>query len=237
MSTHWSRPRRLVAVLVGLSIVTAACSIPTDEEARPVDDVPDDLFATTTAVPDTVVDDEQSEFNLPLFFYNDEDGLVRVDRPRDEAPTVQEALVALTASPTPEEVEETPGIATRFLPGMQPEASLDSESRLLTVMVQGPELREAVETAPERVQRIYTQIVCSMDALTTLIETVQINDTEGAIRVQDDDGTARDGPIGPADVNDCKTAAELAAEAVEEADAEAEAEAEGDNQGTDEGSG
>lgn len=233
MSAHRSRPQRLVGVLVGVSVLVAACSIPTDEEARAVEDVPEDLFVTTTAVPETVVDEEESEFSMPLFFYNDEDGLVRVDRPRDEAPTVQGILDALASAPTEEELETTPGIATRFLPDMQPVAALDSDSGLLTVMVQVPQLREFVETLPEEVQRIYTQIVCSMDALTPLIEAVQINDTEGPIRVQDDDGTARDGPIRPADVNDCKTAAELAAEAA----AEAEAEAEGDGESTDEESG
>lgn len=225
--------KTIATVAVAVSgVLAAACSIPTDEEARSVEDTRQ-LTTTEPEVPETIADEEDSRFRLPLFFFNDEDGLVRISRPQEETPVVQDILDALASPPAEEELEEFPGISTRFLPEMQPMAIDRTEDGLLTVAVQGPELREFAETNPERVQRIYTQIVCSMSA-TSIITTVQIQDEEGAIRVQGDDGAVLDRPLGSADVNECITAEEARLQAAAEAEAaEAEAEDASENGGAD----
>lgn len=203
--------------VVLMAAALAGCStIPVDETAQAVDDVPPGfLESSTTTVVDTIPEADPPHL-LTLYFVNAENRLVRVERARDEPAILQDAIDAVSAPPTETELSEYPGITTTLLAGLQPDAETISDSGVLTVVVTGDELRTSSTQAPERVRLVYSQIVCTAVAFRSDIEAVDIQDAEGSIRVPGGEGSVIEGAVTPADLNDCKTAEELAAEVVDE---------------------
>jgi hypothetical protein len=210
------RHRFLLALLPALAATVIGCStIPLQEEAQGVEDVPPDfLETTTTTVEETVPED--SGYTLALYFLNADNQLVRVERDRTEPATVQEAIDSLAQTPLDEEKEANPGIEPRLLVGLEPLADPRTESGTIPIRVAGDDLRLATQENNDLVFRIYRQIICTLVALDETITSVQINDATGIIRVQTQDGSVVEGPVTPDNVDGCKTAAELAAEAAEE---------------------
>ncbi len=225
--------RSLFAVAVTLTLAASGCAIPTDENARPVDDVPADLFATTTTVVEAVEPDE-SEFTMTLFFYNDQQQLVLVRRPVEETPVLGEVLAALSGL-TEEELEEQPGLRTTLLSDSPLTVTeIDRTARVLTVSAGDTRYRELLVTESDRLQRIFGQVVCTMTAASGDVDRIRLVDPEGTIGVQNSqDGTVLEGPVGPQNVNDCLTAADLAAETLEAAEGEAETDGGQDPDGAD----
>lgn len=218
-----SRPTRLKTWMVAGLVVgaSASCSlIGTDSEPRAIDDLPDDLFSTTTS---TSAPDEEPQFDFPLYFYTTDGGLVRFDRQVDDEPSVQGALDALASGPNEEEAgQEESSVSSRFVQDMNP-AGLVTDG-VLEVVVEGTRLRELTTGEDTtRVRQIYTQIVCTMHALDLNINTeeiegvdlVTITDEEGPILVNTAGGEVIGRAVGPEDFNNCKTAEQLAAEAAE----------------------
>ncbi|MEL7156596.1 MAG: hypothetical protein AAFN30_08355 [Actinomycetota bacterium] len=228
-----SRPRlRAWALALAGLLLLAACSVPTDERARAIDDAPAEVLEGTTTTVEEISEDEV-EFVVKLFFYNEQNQLLVVDRPSDEQPLLDDVLLSLVAN-TPEEQDQYPGINTRLLATPPPLRvfELNTDEGVLTVLDEGNQYRGFETTNPERVQRVFSQVVCTMTEVRSDISAVRIIDGEGDIRVQStQDGAVIEGPVSREAVNECKTAEQLAAEAAEEAEAadgEDQAPAEGD---------
>ncbi len=210
-------------VAVGALALAAAtgCSIPVDDVARPIDDAPVDLLAVTTTTPE-VVPEEEVEFVISLYFYDDLDQLVEVKRPTEESPPLVDVLAALVAN-TPEEQEEIPGIGTRLL--------ADGSLRLVEADTGGTGIATVSDDTnlyrdlqADRLQRVYSQIVCTLTKANSELFTVQIVDEQGPIPVQSLlDASVIEGPVDPVQLNDCRTAADIEAEAVAAAEEDAEA--------------
>jgi spore germination protein GerM len=98
MSLLHGRPWRLVAVLVA-GAVLASCGVPTDSEARRLDDVPFGLVAPTTEVSGTVPEDSGNDYETTLYFVrNDNLRLVPVEQQIGRGVTPQEqAMIVLAA--------------------------------------------------------------------------------------------------------------------------------------------
>ena len=213
-------------ILIGtaLALVVGACGVPVDDEPRALGNLPDQLYETTT--PDTTPVQEDPNFTLTLYFFNDTGGgnLVRVARARDNRPSKQDALYAL-AAPTEEEVPAN--LSTNFPSNLNPTVGDRSENGALEVNVNGVESNIRELEAPQ-IRAIYTQIVCTLTDLDETVRGIQILDESGPIPGVNNDAEATEEPVTRADViNSCKT--------IEELTAEATAEAEGEGEGTTEG--
>jgi hypothetical protein len=210
------RYRYPLALALVATVFGAGCrTIPLEDEAQVVDDVPADFLETTVVTAEESVPDEDSGFTLALYFLDADNQLVRVERDRTEPATTQEAVTLLAQPPTDAETEANPGIETRLLVGLEPQVGAKTEGGTIPIQVAGEELRLSTEETPERVFQVYRQIVCTLVAMDETILAVQINDGKGTIRVQTQDGSVVEGPVTPDNVDGCKTAAELAAEAAE----------------------
>ena len=67
MTALHRRTRAFPAVLLSMAALVAACTIPTDDVARPIEDGPEDLLDITTTTVE-VVPAEEIEFVLNLYF-------------------------------------------------------------------------------------------------------------------------------------------------------------------------
>lgn len=213
---------RLIAAVVALLAV--GCSIRTDDEARPIPDVPEALFATTSTELSTS-QPADTEFALTLMFIDEDNNRVPIERPWDREPSITDVLAGLAVQPTEEELAARPNIRTALFVDLEPTVESEEEG-VLKVLVAGSTLRAASNEAPERLRLIYSQIVCSVVALpNTSIELVWLADADGVIPPPTEDATVLDRPVGPADFNNCETASEKAAR---EAAADAETDEAGD---------
>lgn len=214
---HRTTTAVVVVAMVG-AVFLAGCTVPTDDVARQIDDVPEDLLDVTTTTVE-VVPEEEVAFVLNLFFYDDLDQLVAVKRPFPEpSPPLVDVLAAL-GGVTPEEQEEIPGISTRLLAdGSLRLGAADVESTGIATVNDDTNLYRDLE--PDRLQRVYSQIVCTLTAANSNLSTVQIVDADGVIPVQSlADASVIEGPVGPEQLNNCQTAADIEAEAVAAAEA------------------
>ena len=200
----------VVAVLIG-----SGCAIGVDSAARPVDDAPEDLLDPTTTTAATTEPDDEDSYPLVLMFINSNGRRVRVARPQDTPPSVQDVLDGLVTQPTEAEQadhSENP-ITSRLLPSMAP-TNNGIDSGVLRVTVEGSELRAIAGETPENLPLIYGQIVCSVVELEEpTIIAVEVFDADGRINALPDGGAVApiEGPVGPDDYSDCATAAEIAA--------------------------
>lgn len=200
-SARFLRLRRAAPGLLAV-LALAGCAIPVDGAARPVANPPTDLGNTTSS---SVASGAVPDFSLELYFVNESDQLIRVRRPRDSLATAQDALTAL-ANPTDEEITRyKAGLNSKLGPLVFHPAGPVSGSGVLAVKVEGEELRGFVDTAANRVNRIYAQIVCTLTALDSTVKAVQIVDGNGPIPVKVADAPETR-PISPADFNKCATA-------------------------------
>lgn len=172
---RWSMAARAQIAAVAL-LTLAGCAIAVDSAPRPVTNVPTDLFNTTTTseVP------EKAANRLFLYFVNASNNLVRVELPRDAPATPQEAIDALVA---PSQDVLAAGLTTRV-----PELGFKAvpeigEGGVLTVTVEGSDLRTTANGDPTKVAQIYAQIVCTVTELNAGAVAVEIKDSEGQIPV------------------------------------------------------
>lgn len=189
------------ALALTLLVVAAGCAIPVDSAARPVANPPSELGNTTSS---STTPNGLPDFSLELYFVNESDQLVRVRRPRSTLATAQDALSAL-ANPTDEEVARfKSGLNSKLGPLVFRPAAAITADGVLEVKVDGEELRGFVDTAANRVNRIYAQIVCTLTVWNSDIHAVQIVDANGPIPVKVADAPETR-PIGPGDFNKCAT--------------------------------
>jgi hypothetical protein len=213
---------RLVSLVLTACLIGAGCSISAHSSATPVDDAPDDLLNPITTAPPQP--DEDDTYQLVLMFVNSSGRRVRVVRTQESEPTVQNVLDGLANQPTESErAEHTDNpITSPLLPSMIP-TDTGTESGVLRVGVEGPELREIATETPDALTLIYGQIVCSVVELEESgIDFVEVFDAEGRIDALPDGGpvTPIDRPVGPEQYNNCATASEIALAEAEESTTE-----------------
>lgn len=170
-------PAAARAQLVAVALLTlAGCAIAVDSAPRPVANVPTDLFNTTTSTEVPV----KAANRLFLYFVNPSNNLVRVELPRDAPAAPQDAIDALVA---PSQDVLAAGLTTR-VPELGFKASAEiGEGGVLTVTVEGSELRATSKSDPPKVAQIYAQIVCTVTELNAGAVAVEIKDSEGQIPV------------------------------------------------------
>ncbi|MFV0258362.1 MAG: GerMN domain-containing protein [Acidimicrobiales bacterium] len=205
-----SRPRRgrrtTAALVVGLAMIAAGCGLPQDEEARAITDLPEELYS----IPDSETSgegDPNSRFEVGLFFFNDEDStLVRIDRARDDPPTLQSALDELARPPSAEELSDLPNLVTKLPANLAPQITdLADGVAQVSVSDEGG-LRTFEAENPERVQQVFRQVVCTLVTLDRQVEGVQIADSSGPIRVSGVEGVPIERAVTPADLPPCEPA-------------------------------
>lgn len=187
------------AQLLAVALLTlAGCAIAVDSAPRPVANLPEDLFGSTTS--STVVPDKAAN-RLFLYFVNASNNLVRVELPRDARATPQEAIDALVA---PSQDVLTAGLTTR-VPSLGFTANPGiGDGGVLTVTVSGSELRATADNDPPKVAKIYAQIVCTVSELGVGATQVEIKDEEGQIPVLVSTGlTPEVRPVTRSDFADC----------------------------------
>ncbi len=188
---------RAQALAVAL-LTVAGCAIAVDSAPRPVANVPEDLFGPTTS---STVAPAKAANRLFLYFVNASNNLVRVELPRDDPATFQDAIDALVA---PSQDVLAAGLTTRVpelgfkaVPGI-------GEGGVLTVTVEGSELRTTSKTDATKVAEIYAQIVCTLTELDPGAVAVEITDSEGQIPVAVAP-TPETHPVGRDNFDNCRT--------------------------------
>jgi hypothetical protein len=184
-------------------IAAGGCAIMgTDDEPRAIsnNEIPEELFTTSTT-PTTVA--VEPDYELPLFFVF-QDRLAMTTRPFETEPSVQHAVDALVAGTTDQEAAA--GLETKLFPGM---SLLSMADGLLTVHVDGEEARAATGENPNRVALVYSQIVCTVNALVPegepeILVTIVDDNDEPTIKVSVTDAVLAE-PVGPGHFGGCQT--------------------------------
>ncbi len=190
--------RRIVTSLVALGLLTSACVSPRETEAVIIEDVPFDLLGPAAATTTTAAVEELGPFELTLFFLADDNTLWRVERAREQAPGLQEALDALVSGPTEEEVENL-AVRARLSEGLNPVAS-QPVSGLLSITVSD----EAQFRQDDVNNRLVTQVlVCTMTQFDS-VGLVQLRDSEGTIPLSGIESESIGDTATAANYNDCE---------------------------------
>ncbi|MFV0523968.1 MAG: GerMN domain-containing protein [Acidimicrobiales bacterium] len=195
---------RLVAAALSLTVIVAGCGLPEDEEARALTDLPEELYS----VPDSDTADEgdpNSRFEVGLFFFNDENAtLVRVDRARDEPPTLQSALDELARPPSAEELADYPNLVTKLPANLAPQITDLTDGVAQVAVSDDGGLRNFEAENPDRLLQVFGQVVCTLVTLDRQVEGVQIADSTGPIRVSGVEGVPIERAVTLADLPPCE---------------------------------
>lgn len=205
--------KTFIAVLFGVAIATS-CGI--DTNAAPFDLNTDELgmndgIDAPLAAPDTGGTNSNTGY---LYLTDDTQQLVLVDRQFRTPPTPQSILEALVQQPLANEIADI-GFLTTDLPStLAPQlVNTDSETGTVTVSVSDEaDLRTLARTDTARTQRIFAQIVCSLDWYLigddTPISGVLIEDSQGPIIATDTQLASIIGPAATSDFNNCRSTPE-----------------------------
>lgn len=214
-------PRLTVSMLLCCALVLSGCGIGAEDQARAIDSIPEEWETTlTTVAPES--QEEAPDFFLHVYYVDTDNRLRSFDRPKDSQPTLQEAVEAVFGQPTDSEIEDVPGIRNSLPLQTSPFPETDGPdgNGVLTIRLEKSELSDTLSETPDRIRRVYSQIVCTMVAMEWLnVSSVRIEDASGVIRVTVD-ASPLERPVGAADVDDCKTAEQQDAEAAEAQDEE-----------------
>lgn len=187
------------AVVVTACLTLAGCSVPTDDGAQAVDDIPEEVFAelptTTTTTP--VLDEDVVNVR---FYFHDEDGvLVRVFRPFDEAPALGDTLTQLLEGPRQDETSPTGRfIQATMNPTLAPQVTDISDGVAYLTVSDEPGFREAANR-----RLAAAELVCTAVQY-VLVDAVVISDSQGTIPLTDLDAETIDGPARAVHYEDCE---------------------------------
>lgn len=191
---------RLSAFIGALGLV-ASCAIPTHDGAQAVGNVPDDVFAElpTTATTAAVLD--ASTVNVRFYFHDTRGGLVRVVRPFDEAPRLENTLNELLEGPRQDETSPTGDfIQAAISPTLAPRVTkIEGGVAYLTVADEA-----GFRDAPNR-RLASAELVCTAVQY-VLVDAVVISDSQDEIPLTDLDAETIVGPATAADYDDCEPA-------------------------------
>lgn len=203
-------------ILFGISFVLfAGCGI--DTNAAPVDLDPEELglndgLAAALAVPDNIGPETNIGY---LYLIDSSEQLQLVSRQFRTPPTPQQILEALVQLPLANEVADLGVLNTALPTSLSPRhINTESETGVITVEVSDEaDLRTIARTDTARTQRIFAQIVCSLDwyqiSDNVPVAGVLIQDSQGPIIATDTQTVSIIGPATPGDFNNCRSIPEL----------------------------
>jgi hypothetical protein len=182
-------------------LLAVSCSIAVDQTAREVPDPPSELTVSITAT--TLPEEAEPGNTVDLYFLNEGNQLVVVERDWDTPATPQDALNALLTAPTEQEIDELDlGALRSTLIGQNYTAQPGPDASGVLVVTVGSEVRSTGVLEPGRVLLIYQQIVCTLTAMDLGIASVLIQDGEGIIPAAISPEPV-EGPVGRAQLGDC----------------------------------
>ncbi len=213
-------PRSLASLLtlvVSFLVLAAACGLPEQDEARVIDDLPDDVLAvtTTTTAPAVTIEDD-APYELVLYWHESDQGgrLIRKVRQRATPPQPQEALDELIKGPTEPEVAETEGVDL-FGPNAglkdaeNPTVGDPDAAGIVTVTVSGTAFRELPNKA-----NATEELVCTLTEFTNITGVIVRDDQPEPIGLVGRNSESIDGAARRENFGDC-VAAELPPETQE----------------------
>ncbi len=178
---NWTTTTAAYVALVAVFSLAAAtaCGVSTEDTAQAVEP-PAFWEAATTST--TAPPDDNDLFTLSLYWIASAEAgplLIRVDRPREAAPTIVDALDALVEGPSEDTEEALPTIRTFLSAQLAPQVEADPTEGLLVVRVADEAgIREEART------ELFQQLVCTLTepSLTNgAVDRIQVVDSQGNI--------------------------------------------------------
>jgi|GEM_PF-5822652 len=171
-----------------------------------------DVFETpSTTISGPVLNNEKTG---RLYLIDKASNLVVVNRQFSKPPSPQDILDALTLSPTAAEISSTEVSSTELPPNLEPKlAETNTTSSEILIMVSDEaNLRETAQSESRRTNRIFAQIVCTLDWFqispgnsSNQIAGVIIEDSQGQIVATDNETAPINRPAKPSDFGNCST--------------------------------
>lgn len=207
MKVRAGRSAMGIAFVACIGWATVSCGLPQQDAAQVLDDIPDDVLATVETVePVSEQEEEDAPFQLVLYWHEGDQGrLVRVDRPVNEAPTVQTAIDQLIGGPTNEEIAETPGVLSMQAnagltdPELAPVVS-DPVDGVVTITVGGTGFREL----PNKTNAA-AELVCTLTEFPAVAGVLVFDAQPEPINLVGINSESIEGPASRADFADCET--------------------------------
>ncbi len=193
---------RLAAVVLG--VVCAACSIPSNDSAQPLENAPEDLLAVTTTIAGDPAVASEDTYEIQLYWHADQVVLGRIARSILEPPTPQIVLDQLLTGPTPEEnAAKNPQIfqldAALADIGLAPVVTGPDVAGVVTVTFASTTFRDA--TADKR--NATAEMVCTLTELEGVTGIVVQDTQPQPIPLPDISTQTIDGPAMRANFNEC----------------------------------
>ena len=180
------------------AIVVAACGIPIDEAATPIDPetVEYELLATTTSTTSTTVVEAPRIF-VNFYWHGIDNRLAVVPKGRETNPSPQETLQELVAGPLETDLEESPDLVTLLDDTMEPVLISPETGDVYRIQIN----RAAAEVLTTDQAAEFVCTVTQFDE----IGLVEIIDLEGELYSLSGFGAvALNGPAKASDFGDCE---------------------------------
>lgn len=175
---------RTLCLVLGASLlsITSACVLPQENAANTLEDIPPELFVSTTTIPiSNEPEPEEPSFALSLFWHYEDGRLVEVPRQLDTPPTFENALTALVQGPTDEELLLDGGIISRKVVDALGPVAVMTDNQVLVITVDdayGFRDRDS-DKVP-----ITEELVCTLTGISG-VTAIRIHDSQGEIDLSD----------------------------------------------------
>ncbi len=189
----------IAAVAAGLLALAAGCGIPTQGEARAIEDPPVALFEPLPTTTSTSLPDRDTIYRLRLYWHTDGGELVVRERIYGVSPTLSEALDELSAGPRTNELAEDPSTfyGVKFSPSVNPRQ--DNVENGVAYILVSDDFR-----AEENRRLAAAEIVCTALQFNR-VDAVIIRDSQGEIPVTDINANPIEGPADASDFDNCES--------------------------------
>lgn len=188
------RPR-LRPFIVSATLVGASCTVPGENAAVVIDEVPYDLLGSVDTT-STTEPEPEGPFTLELYFISEVDeSLVRVVRPREQPPGLQESIEALMDGPTEAELELVQ-MRARLSEALNPVASPPTNGLVAVTVSDDAQFRDSANRLPSQV------LVCTLTQFPE-VDAVELRDSIGPIPLAGANSESIGGPARRSNYNDC----------------------------------
>lgn len=191
----------LLVLATAFGLTTASCVLPEDDEAGILQEIPEDLYTTTTAVPVTTEPEpEEISYELNLFWHDQDGRLLQIVRKLDAQPSIEDVLADLVNGPSEEEqlLDSAVNIIPRVVIGLEPIATMTENNVLVINVATDFELGARED---DKVL-ITEELVCTLTNLAG-VSALRVFDGEGEIPLSGDGNRPIAGAAAPADFGDC----------------------------------
>lgn len=197
--------RRAMIAMASIGLIGAACGIPTQESAEVLPDLPESLLAATTST--IAVAEDESRYELALFWHDGQGRLRRIVRPTSLEPTPQEAVDALLGGPTAEENAANPAELIALDPGLG-DLELDPVVNapvdgIMTIDVGDTDFREL-----DNKRNAAAELVCTLTQFTGVAGVLVSDSQPDPVVLVGSNSEAIEGPATRAHFGDCLTVEE-----------------------------